>query len=65
MEKTLHLNMSLCRAAENPDCVSSEDWREFLSGRGYTAGVGEPLALFYKEVGAANPDAKLLPSLMV
>eukprot|EP00090_Calanus_glacialis_P019003 TRINITY_DN29323_c0_g1_i1.p1 TRINITY_DN29323_c0_g1~~TRINITY_DN29323_c0_g1_i1.p1 ORF type:complete len:279 (-),score=50.95 TRINITY_DN29323_c0_g1_i1:289-1080(-) len=48
------------RAAENPDCVSSEDWREFLSGRGYTAGVGEPLALFYKEVGAAYPDAKFL-----
>jgi len=48
------------RAAENPDCVSSEDWRDFLSGRGYTAGVGEPLALFYKEVGAAYPDAKFL-----
>ena len=48
------------RAAENPDCVSSDDWREFLSGRGYTAGVGEPLALFYKEVGAAYPDAKFL-----
>jgi len=48
------------RAAENPDCVSAEDWREFLSGRGYTAGVGEPLALFYKEVGAAYPEAKFL-----
>ena len=50
----------LYRAAENPDCVTSKDWREFLSGRGYTAGVGEPMALFYKEVGAAYPDAKFL-----
>lgn len=48
------------RAAENPDCVTPEDWREFLSGRGYTAGVGEPLALFFKEVGAAYPEAKFL-----
>ena len=30
--------------------MTAADWREFLSGRGYTAGVGEPLALFYKEV---------------
>ena len=48
------------RAAENPDYVSSHYWREFLSGRGYIAGVGEPLALFYKEVSAAYPDAKFL-----
>jgi len=48
------------RAAENPGCMTAADWREFLSGRGYTAGVGEPLALFYKEVGAAYPDAKFL-----
>ena len=24
------------RAAENPDCVSKEDWREFLSGDSFT-----------------------------
>jgi hypothetical protein len=52
------------RAAENPGCVSSENWKEFLSGRGYTAGVGEPLAIFYKEVGAAYPDAKFLLNTM-
>jgi len=48
------------RAAENPDCVTPEDWRGFLSGRGYTAGVGEPVALFYKEIGVTYPNAKFL-----
>merc|ERR1719220_417989 len=48
------------RAAENPDCVSHEDWREFLSGRGYTAGVGEPMALFFREIAKVYPEAKFL-----
>ena len=32
----------------------------FSSDRGYTAGVGEPMALFYKEISKVYPEAKFL-----
>jgi len=48
------------RAAQDINCINEDDWREFLSGRGYTGGVGEPLALFYKEISEAYPEAKFL-----
>lgn len=48
------------RAAENPDCVTEKDWKGFLSERGYSAGVGEPVALFYRELAAVYPEAKFL-----
>lgn len=48
------------RAAENPDCITAKDWKGFLSERGYTAGVGEPMALFYKEISKVYPEAKFL-----
>lgn len=31
-----------------------------VSGRGYTAGVGEPMALFFKEIAQVYPEAKFL-----
>ena len=31
-----------------------------FSGRGYTAGVGEPMALFFKEIAQVYPEAKFL-----
>ena len=53
-----------CRAAENPGCMTAADWREFLSGRGYTAGVGEPMALFYKEVRQTSIHRSWLYAVM-
>jgi hypothetical protein len=34
----------------NPDqkILSDQDWIDFLSGRGYKAGVDYPVSLFYK-----------------
>ena len=34
--------------------------KSYFSGRGYTAGVGEPMALFYKEIGQVYPHAKFI-----
>ena len=29
-------------------CVTREEWKEMLEGRGYRAGVDYPIAIFYK-----------------
>ena len=30
--------------------LTPQDWTQGLEGRGYTAGVGEPINLFYPEI---------------
>ena len=37
-----------------------EDWIKGLEGRGYTAGVGEPINLFYPELLRIFPHAKVV-----
>ena len=37
-----------------------EDWIKGLEGRGYTAGVGEPINLFYPELLRIFPHAKVI-----
>jgi len=46
------------RAAEKQ--LSDNDWVEFLEDRGYTAGVGEPINLFYPELLKIFPKAKVV-----
>ena len=38
--------------------LSVKDWIEGLEGRGYTAGVGEPINLFYPELMKIFPKAQ-------
>lgn len=40
--------------------VTPQEWRDFLGGRGYRAGVDYPLSRFYREVMEAYPDAKVI-----
>ena len=40
--------------------MSDEEWIEGLEGRGYTAGVGEPINLFYPELLRIFPNAKVI-----
>ena len=39
--------------------TKEEDWHKVLGGQGYRAGVDYPVSLFYKEILAAYPDAKV------
>ena len=39
--------------------TKEEDWHQVLGGQGYRAGVDYPVSLFYKEILAAYPDAKV------
>ena len=38
--------------------LSAKDWIEGLEGRGYSAGVGEPINLFYPELMKIFPKAQ-------
>lgn len=40
--------------------LAKEDWKYGLEGRGYTAGVGEPVNLFYPEILKVFPEAKVV-----
>ena len=42
--------------------VAGEEWRAFFGGRNYAAGVGFPFAMFYKDMMAAYPDARVVLS---
>jgi len=46
------------QASENK--LSDKDWIHGLEGRGYTAGVGEPINLFYPELLKIFPKAKVI-----
>ena len=39
--------------------TKGEDWHQVLAGQGYRAGVDYPVSVFYKEILAAYPDAKV------
>merc|ERR1711983_553330 len=40
--------------------LSDEDWIKGLEGRGYTAGVGEPINIFYPELLKIFPKAEVI-----
>ncbi len=40
--------------------LSEQDWVQGLEGRGYTAGVGEPINLFYPELMKIFPKSKVI-----
>ena len=40
--------------------LTDQDWIDGLEGRGYTAGVGEPINLFYPELMRIFPNAKII-----
>ncbi|XP_059095963.1 uncharacterized protein LOC131890601 [Tigriopus californicus] len=40
--------------------VTPQEWRDFLGGRGYRAGVDYPLSRFYRELMEAYPNAKII-----
>ena len=46
------------RAADG--LVTDEEWKTYLLGNGYGAGVGEPISLFYEDLMRVFPDAKVL-----
>ncbi|TRY78757.1 hypothetical protein TCAL_09467 [Tigriopus californicus] len=40
--------------------VTPQEWRDFLGGRGYRAGVDYPISRFYRELIEAYPNAKVI-----
>eukprot|EP00095_Tigriopus_kingsejongensis_P008978 maker-scaffold334_size202906-snap-gene-1.30 protein:Tk08978 transcript:maker-scaffold334_size202906-snap-gene-1.30-mRNA-1 annotation:"sulfotransferase family" len=56
-EKDFHFwTKALEKGTEIPD----DDWKEFLEGRGYRAGVDAPLCFYYKQLIKAFPNAKVV-----
>ena len=42
--------------------VTPEDWKEYFEGKAYVAGVDFPFSLFWSDISAAYPDAKVILS---
>lgn len=43
--------------------MSTQDWREFFIKKNYVTGVDFPFSMFYKEILAAFPEAKVVLSV--
>ena len=43
--------------------MTDDEWRATLTGQGYTAGIGEPISLFFDDLMRVFPEAKVVLTL--